>query len=198
MYGTPPSEASIGRTFVRNIDGREINVHLSLRDLEIGNDFVREMATLPSLMGLVGELIADVTDAYQTADAEYRQWRGRQVGAVLAADAKLAEWKVKADVDADEEFAEHKRTIAGYEGDLEFLRGFQESLRAKSLMLNARVNMLRGTPSGDVPTYGADDAPAPRRAPAPPKPEQPDPDEKRRANKDRVRAAMSRTPREDD
>lgn len=186
MYGTAPSEASVGRTFIRDIDGREVKVHLSLLDLRIGPDLEAEMTEVPSLMGLVGELLSDVTDGYQRADAEYRRWRGEQVGSILQGDPKLAEWKVKADVDASPRFLEIKHEIAAMEGDLEFLRWFMEAARVKAQQIVAKVNLTRGLPTGELPAARGSSPRLP--SPTPPKDKPEDPDEKKRRNMNRMRA----------
>lgn len=46
------------------------------------------------------------------ADAEYRQWRAKVVNTLLAQDPKLSEWKVKAIIEQDDKFVEHKQMIA--------------------------------------------------------------------------------------
>lgn len=191
MKGTSTSDASIGRTFIRNIDDREVTVHLSLLDLEISGDLDTEASEVAGRIGLVGELLADVTAAFETADAEYRNWRGRKAGAVLESDPKMAEWKVKADIDADAEFTTRKAELANYEGDLEFLRAYYDALKIKSQMVSARVSLVRGQlgSEGGLDSNRRGSAPsAPPRGPAP----KVDPDDKAAANKKRARLAMGR------
>src|SRR5690606_17457050 len=44
-------------------------------------------------------------------EAEYRHWRATKGQEILAADPKLAEWKVSQQIESDDEFIERKQDI---------------------------------------------------------------------------------------
>lgn len=47
-----------------------------------------------------------------TKEAEYRHWRATKGQEILAADPKLAEWKVSQQIESDGEFIDRKQDIA--------------------------------------------------------------------------------------
>ena len=131
------------RRFHREIGGRDVAVELDTRSLEPGGDIDADAGTVASQVGLVGELLAVTTERLEICDAQYRNWRAVRCTAILSQEPKLAEWKVKAKVEADPGFLTHKNAIASHTGDLEFLRVYLSGLKTKASMIRGRIELTR-------------------------------------------------------
>lgn len=133
--------SSEGRTFVRTVGGKEIDIPVGPTLLTMTGDVDADAGKVAANMGLVGELLAETTEALERADAAYRKWRGVRVSSVLVDDPKLAEWKVKAQVEADDGFESYKGAVAELEGDLAYLRAYFDGLRALGRMVEVRQRL---------------------------------------------------------
>lgn len=141
------------RIFERWMDDKLFPVEIDRDELlNAGADLAAEGGAVAAHIGLVAELIGDYARRYTQEDAAYRQWR-----AVVYLKFKLVDGKspsdeiVKAQVEGEPEFLDRKAKLAELEGDLEYLRGLFEALRAKATMVNARVNLSRGKEHGEGP-----------------------------------------------
>ena len=170
VHSTSPEKGSVGRTFIREIDDNEIRVHLSLLDLRISSNPETDADRIAELMGLVGELLADVAQAYEEADADYRNWRGKKSVAIAEESTRVAEHTIKSTVEGDDTFKEKKGAVAQLSGDLEFLRAFMDACRAKVTMLNARLAQRRGSGGPGGNHQQASDVPEPTTFAAEPPP----------------------------
>jgi len=92
------------------VDGQIIEVDVEA-DLAI-NDITEDMDSIASLLGWYGNLLGAAKQRVENLDANYRAWRGRRVESILAQDPKLAEYKVNARINADQDFLTHKRGLA--------------------------------------------------------------------------------------
>ena len=131
------------RVFKREVGGRDVIVELDTKSLEPSADLDSDAGSVASQVGLVGEILAVTTERLESADAKYRQWRATKAGTILHSDPKLAEWKVKAKVEADPGFMTHKNAIASLTGDLEFLRVYLSGLKTKASMIRGRIELTR-------------------------------------------------------
>lgn len=123
------------REIVVVIRDEEVNV---TKELAIGPDLGQEMAGLPGQLAYFGTMLSEA-QAYQArCEAEYRAWRAKQIEAFLEADAKLAEWKVRAKVEALPQFAAHKEAIAKAEKFVHDLWAVYDALGRKADMLRSK------------------------------------------------------------
>jgi len=76
-------------------------------------------------------------------DAFYRKWRAEYGEAILNADAKKSEWKVKQQVESDEKFVKLKDALAEATKNSIISKGVFESFRIKANALQSKGAMLR-------------------------------------------------------
>lgn len=98
-------------------DKRVIKVNGVSVDLDVRRDLVissidEAQRNVASEMGWWASVWAAAVEEYESAEAYYRQWRARKQEAVLSAEPKLAEYKVKAAIEADDNFYKLKRALA--------------------------------------------------------------------------------------
>lgn len=94
-----------------------------------------DVVAIASAINLWGQHLAKAEEQKVMVDAEYRDWRARQVNEALAKDPKLAEWKVKARVEAMEKFMLFKTGIAKAALNVVSLQTIGDGLRAKLQIL---------------------------------------------------------------
>lgn len=131
------------RQFTRTVGGKEVVVELDTSTLDPSSDLDAEAGSIASQVGLVAEMMAVATERLESADSGYRHWRAIRVSQSLSSDPKLAEWKVKARVEADPGFMTHKNKIAALTGDVEFLRVYLSGLKTKASMVRGRIELTR-------------------------------------------------------
>ena len=83
----------------------------------------------------VSEEIGRVVSAREMADARYRAFRASMVGSILAGDPKLAEWKVRAQIESHPDFLVHKDKAASLDGSLATLQGYRTALEQRAHMM---------------------------------------------------------------
>lgn len=132
------------RVLERVVDGRTVQVRLDRNDLKL-DDLMTAVGKPASIIGLIAELLSDYTRRYREADAEYRAWQATEGERILAdpANEKMAEWKLKQAVTAMPKFLAHKRRLAVLEGDMEYLRAYQQAAETMSYMVSAKKDMMR-------------------------------------------------------
>jgi hypothetical protein len=170
-----------------NVGGHELVCHVDA-ELDIG-DVTEGMTKVASQMGFWASVWASAAEQQMDVDAHYRAWRATRTRELLSEDPKLAEWKLKAELESDPNFLKYKRAIAHAERAVILARGMFEAAEGKSRVLQSRGAMMRdemhatgmSTPTsprarraavveGDDMDLDAEPAPAPRGAPAlPPK-----------------------------
>ena len=122
------------------IDGEEITLDrdsLEIRDLD--DDMTKAAAQMAYWGGLWGTAEGEKSDA----DTAYRTWRAEYGKQVLEADPKLAEWKVKQQIEASKKFTTHKERMSESIRNASVLRAMYESFRAKCSLLQSKGAMAR-------------------------------------------------------
>jgi len=112
-------------------------------DLRIGHDVDTQMDQVAAQIAWTGGLWGEAKKAKLIADAEYRAWRAATTRAVLDEAPKLAEWKVKAAIEADPGFMTHKRAIAEAERIELLMMNVVAGFKHKSELLRSRGAALR-------------------------------------------------------
>jgi hypothetical protein len=123
------------------IDGQSVTLDVGA-DLEI-TDLDEDMDAIAGLLGWYGNVIAAVKESAAIADANYRAWRARRTESILAKDPKLAEYKVRAKIDADPEFLKHKRHQAEVDRLLSRLFKAWHALDRKADILQSKGAVYR-------------------------------------------------------
>jgi hypothetical protein len=111
------------------VGGNDIVIPQAL--FHIGEDLAAEAKVIPDKLIWLGELLGTAEEQKIMVDAEYRSFRAAETERILAADPKLAEWKVKARIESTERFGKFKTGIAVAEKNLAALRGAVQALDAK-------------------------------------------------------------------
>lgn len=119
----------------------ELNVDADLPIADISAD----MDKVAAQMAWWGSVWAAAEREKIDADAYYRRWRAQKTNDVLAADPKLAEWKLKAAIEADENFVKLKAALAQAEENTLLARNVFLSLDKKANQLQSRGAAARQT-----------------------------------------------------
>jgi hypothetical protein len=127
-------------------------------------DITEGMSRVAASIGWWGDVAASAEEELTQADAHYRAWRAGEVKRQLALDPKMAEWKVKAEVESHPNFLKFKHAIASAEGNLARARQMVNAFEAKSRVLQSRGAIARSELDATGMTTPA--KPKPRRAPA--------------------------------
>lgn len=145
------------------VDGVRVNVDTS----ELTIDSIDQAQRTSSRMIAFWASVWGAAEAErEVADAKYRQWRAQATKALLDDDPKLAEWKVKAAIEAHADFLRLKNALAKAIDHATTARGMWEacirrSNLAQSVGANKRETMRK---LGDDTTReggGDDDSDAP-------------------------------------
>lgn len=123
------------------VNGEEVTLDVSV-DLFVG-DLSGDMDRVAAQMGFWGNVWAAAVQERDEAEAYYRQWRARMTEKILEGDPKLAEWKVRARVEADGTFLKLKHALALAEGNVIMAKATFESLDKKSNQLQSKGAMSR-------------------------------------------------------
>jgi len=123
------------------IEGEEIvfdrDKELSIRDLSA------DQTRIAAQMSYWGQLQASAESEKIRADTYYRTWRAVNGKKVLDADPKLAEWKVKMELEAMPDFQKLKNGIAQATYNLVVCRTVFDSFRIKANQLQSRGANMR-------------------------------------------------------
>ncbi len=106
----------------------------NLDELSIGLGDVFEIA---GAIGDVSVALAAKMGELAISESEYRQWRAIISNAALEENPKLAEWKVKAQIELDANFLHYKAKLAELVSEVEELKGLQSALRYKGKLVDA-------------------------------------------------------------
>lgn len=109
----------------------------------IGPDIDMEMDRVASRIAYFGELLGAVLRDSKKADTKYRAWRARMTKEILRKDSKLAEWKIKAEIESDPKFETFKAAIATCDYQQKTLEELIAALKEKSPNLRSKGARLR-------------------------------------------------------
>jgi len=142
-----------GRTFTRRFQAPDgsitrTEVYLRLDDLDPG-DVEIDAASVSGQIGLIAELLAEVTERREEADAMYRQWRGRRLLAA-AKEEGMPEWQARAASEADPRFVAFKKTLGRLKAESVFLDLYLEALQAKGARVRDRIELSKVAHAGAI------------------------------------------------
>lgn len=123
------------------VDGKPVEADLD-EQLEIG-DVSSDMERVAAQMAYWGAVWASAEAEKLSADAYYRQWRADAGKTLLESEAKLAEWKVKQEIEAQSKFAKIKQGLATATRNATLCKAIYESFKTKASMLQSKGAMLR-------------------------------------------------------
>jgi hypothetical protein len=123
------------------VAGRAVQADIEA-ELMVG-DINRAMDEVAAKMAYWGALWGEAEAEQERVDAQYRFWSADFGRAILAADPKLAEWKVAQEVESSPKFARHKDAVAAAQRNVTVLKVVYESFRTKASILQSKGAMLR-------------------------------------------------------
>lgn len=142
------------------VDGERVQVDLE-SELAIV-DISTEMSQVSAKMSWWGNVWGAAEEESERVDSHYRHWRAQMGQRVMAADPKMAEWKVKQEIEADPAFIKFKEAHAKALGNVTRVRGVFEAFKAKA-------NQLQSKGAREREEFGATGM-VTRHAPGAPKP----------------------------
>lgn len=150
------------------VDGIKVPVD---RSTLLIDDIDEAQRTAAQLMAFWASVYGSAEGEKEAADAFYREWRAKATNKILEADPKLAEWKVKAKIEAHKDFRSLKTTLAKAAENVLVARGMFEACSkranlAQSLGAKARET-YRKTGETDTRADTDDGDSAPVSAPKP-------------------------------
>jgi len=125
----------MSRRILVRVGGKEVDV---TSEVAIGADLDDEMVHAPGQVAYWGSALAEAQFDAARVDSEYRSWRAQQTEAILDAEPKLAEWKVKARMESYPEFLAHKKKIAETDRAVRELWAVYEAFLRKVDMLRSK------------------------------------------------------------
>ncbi len=143
------------------VNGNEVQLDIDV-DLQIGA-LSGDMDKIAAQMGFWASVWAAAVREAEEADAHYRAWRGRMVGQILDSEPKLAEYKVNARINANDQFLKYKHAQAMASEHVVLAKGLFESLEKKSNQLQSKGAMSRSELDATGMTTPADPRPQPAR-----------------------------------
>lgn len=84
-----------------------------------------------------GKVLAEAEREAKQADNYYRHWRGVE-GKKIAEETKIAEWKIKQELESTNEFIKIKDAIAKAQYNVDVLAHFYEALVRQSFILPSK------------------------------------------------------------
>lgn len=123
------------------VDGEHISVDIA-DELEIA-DISTEMSQVAAKMGFWGNVWGGAEEEKVRVDGHYRQWRAQVGQSVMAADPKMAEWKVKQEIEAHPEFLRFKDAAAKAEGNVVKIRSLFQAFDKKANQLQSKGARVR-------------------------------------------------------
>lgn len=95
----------------------------------------KEFRNLPPLIYRYSEIKAEAEETYDLKKAEHDELRSKKYLEIRSREGKITEATLEATIDTDEEVKKALRDMLSAKRDLETLKGYLESLRAKKDML---------------------------------------------------------------
>lgn len=127
------------RTITVNGTPVELNVDIDLHVGALSGD----MDKVASQMGFWGSVWASAVEERVNVDAHYRRWRALLAEQLLSQEPKLAEWKLRAKIEAHPEFVKMKAAIGIAERNVILSKAVFESFDKKSNQLQSKGAMSR-------------------------------------------------------
>lgn len=127
------------------VDGQEVEVVIMGEgsDLSIGHDISTEMDQVASQLAYWGSVHAAAEAEKIKVESWYRRFRAEIADSMLAADPKVAEWKVKASIEKHDAFIKHKEAIAMAENNVVLCGAMFRAFERKSNQLQSRGAAMR-------------------------------------------------------
>ena len=118
--------------------------------IDVENDLVIDNVHLDidkvsAQMGFWGDVHSSAEEEAIMADSHYRHWRANLAKTLAESDGKLAEWKVKNEIEAAKEFLQFKTLIARCQKNVTLAKSQFESYRAKAGALQSKGANLRAS-----------------------------------------------------
>ncbi len=123
------------------VEGELIEVDLD-EELTI-NDMGEDQQFVAARMAFWGSLAAAAEGEKIRTDAYYRTWRAKLGSTILKKDPKTAEWKVRQQIEADENFEKLKASIAAAQQNVSICKNTFESFKTKASQLQSKGAMMR-------------------------------------------------------
>lgn len=106
-------------------------------------DVSRDMDRIAALMSYWGSVWAAAEAEKISVDSYYRQWRARYGMKIVEKEPKQAEWKVRQQLEASDDFEKIKKGISLAAQNVTTSKGIYEALRIKANMLQSKGAMMR-------------------------------------------------------
>lgn len=134
-------------------------------DIYVSKDLSEEMDKVSSLIAWWASVKAAAIEEQERVDAMYRRWRAQTVLQLLRDEPKLAEWKIKACIEAHDDFMKFKAAVAKAAENVAAADGMMQAYLKKANILQSRGASLRAEKDRTtVRTMDSD--PEPEPAPA--------------------------------
>jgi len=129
------------RTPSLTVNGHTVSLDTDV-DLHVGH-LSGDMDRVASQMGYWGAVWSAAVEENINVDARYRAWRAQQTKAILADQPSLAEWKVKASIEAHPDFVKFKAAQAIAERNKVMAESAFKSFDKKGNVLQSKGAMAR-------------------------------------------------------
>jgi len=106
-------------------------------------DIGEDMDNVSAQVSYFAALWAEAEREEMAADTYYRAWRAKQGEALLAADPKLAEWKVRQMIESDPQFEVIKQQMGLARRNTIAIKGHFEAFKVKGSILQSKGAMKR-------------------------------------------------------
>lgn len=123
------------------VNGHEVEIDVDI-DLSIANLDI-DMDRVASQMGFWGSVWSASIEEKIFAKAHYKHWRAKMTELFLSKEPKLAEWKVRAKIEATEEYLKFKRSLSIAEKNTMIAKTQFESFDKKANQLQSKGAMSR-------------------------------------------------------
>lgn len=125
------------------VDGKPVAIDLEA-DLTI-DDLSKDMDEVAAKMAYWGSVWAAAEAEKLQVDTSYRAWRAEYGRQLLEANEKLAEWKVKQEIEASPKFKRYKKGISVAIRNATMLKANFESWKVKASQLQSKGAMQRSS-----------------------------------------------------
>lgn len=137
------------------------DVELNIEDELVIADLSEGMDRVAAQMAWWGSVLASAEGEKIEVDAFYRRWRAGRVQEILDKTPSLAEWKVKAAVEADPDFVKMKKAIATAEENAVLALRVFMAFEKKANQLQSRGALTREERAATGLTTPAEPRPRP-------------------------------------
>lgn len=106
-------------------------------------DVNKDIAQVSAYMAYWGDVQASAQEELTANDAHYRHWRANLTNTIKIREEKIAEWKIKAEIEATKEFLQFKLRQAQFEKNVLLARAMFVSYDKKANLLQSKGANLR-------------------------------------------------------